>query len=547
MKLKYAVAAAALAWQSQAATCIWINEEASAAQSWTVASNWQDGVVPSLGDDVQAGASAAIDFSGADVGSVTCAGSLVIDCGGGTMTNRGDVTATSIRLSNAYVYLPAGEHVWTHGGAFTIGPKDTATYFIGEGTFVKSGAGTLQQSERWATAKSIFQCAGGVKVVQGTFQMWQYGAHFKSPASELVVDGRSAAVELQLSSNLRFGELKTLRLLNRGTFRANGDTSLESVFVGDKELAKGKWGAWNATDTDNKILNIVSISGVDSGITVTREPENPYRAEDFALSSGETRVWTGAAGTSAWTTPGNWQGGVAPLLFDDVHVPAEVTTAPKISGTGNYYHSVLIESPVSMDGRLNLSGDYTVSGVTSTITVYSQLTFLSGDHVMDVSAPVNVTWHYTVTPGPFVVNGSLTKRGAGKLTLNTSSGSVNAPVPVGGTLAVEGGELCLNVAASELQCTNVVVSGEGSVLTVKGAGIDTNAVVSVSDGGRLKLDGSFTQKVRSYIKDGSAKRAGRTYGSTASEADSQDDEAFSGAGMLEPWFRSTLGFMLLVK
>lgn len=557
-----AATAAALAWQSQAATCTWINEETATAQSWTVASNWQDGVVPSAGDDVQAAASAAIDFSGADVGSVTCAGTLVIDCGGGTMTNRGDVTATSISLKNAYVYLPEGDHVWTHSGDFLFTSSSTASanaWFIGEGSFTKAGAGTMKSSGT-TTNYGLFKNTGTITIKGGGFEVQPYGADtFRGP-TEIVVDGITSVLYMRRDnyswdSARKFGTVYTLRLNNKGRIYLHGEGNNTAVhkmtrlFIDDKECAAGSWGAWNSTVVDYKSLRIYADAGKENlcQLTVTEDPENPYRAEDFVLSSGDTRVWTGAAGTSAWATRGNWQDGIAPRLFDDVHVPAEVTTAPKISGNNNYYHSILIESPVSMDGRLYLSGDYSVSGVTSTITVYSQLTFLSGDHVMDVSAPVNVTWHNSVTPGPFIVEGSLTKRGAGKLTLKTNSGSVNAAVPVGGTLSVEGGELCLDVAASELQCTNVVVSGEGSVLTVKGAGIDTNAVVSVSDGGKLKLDGSFTQKVRSFVKDGSARRAGRTYGSTSSGAASLDGEAFSGAGMLEPWFKSTLGFMLILK
>lgn len=546
-----AVAAVALSVSASAKTCTWINAETGTAQSWTVAENWQDGAAPSAGDDVLVENAAAIDFAGADLGSLTYTGSgtLTIDSGNGTMTNRGDFTATTVLIKNTSVYLPEGDHVWTHSGSLCFGPKTCTVHFTGPGSQVKAGAGTMQQNERWSSAQSIFQMTGALVIREGTVQVMQYGATFGG-TKELVIDGRTAALEMQQGSAL--GTIATVRLLNSGKFKAYASYSVAGLFVDGKACAAGTWGAWNSTTADYRTLNVIvaNQNNVNAGcLKVTIEPEDPYSAEDFALFSGTKAVWTGAAGTTTWTDSANWQDGVVPSLFDDVEIPAGVTVAPNFNGNNYlYFHSIDAKSAFSVNCQLNLSGDLVATGFTTAFRLYPKVTFLSEvDHVMDVSAPVNVDWHNSVKPGPFVVSGSLTKRGAGKVTIGTQSGSDHASVPVGVTLAIEEGEVALGSAEAKLQCTNVVVAGASGALTVKGAVIDTNAVVSVSNGGRLNLSGSFTQKVRGFVKDGDARRAGRTYGSASSGADVQDDVTFSGAGLLLPWFKVATGFLLYVR
>ncbi len=525
------VAVASIGMPSLGATCTWIQTDATTAQAWSEAANWQDGNVPSAGDDVVISSAANINFAGATVGSITASAALTIDCGGGTLTVNGNVTGTTLTIQNTTVSLPAGEHVWSTSGAFYYGSGKITVYFVGEGTFVKAGEGKMQQSARWSTAQKLFQVP--VIVRGGTLETTQYGAIF-SGVTELVVDGAGANVSVQQKGML--GSVKTVKLLNSGVLSVSGVNSIEKLYIDGKECAAGTWGAWNSKAVDYKSLQLAAYdSRPDASYVTVTSTEGTYTADDFRLFTGNTRVWTGAANTT-WTDAGNWQDGKVPNMWDDIVISADAVNAPKIvhgnSGPWGYYHSMTDNKGVSVSGRLYLSGDFTAKG--GKVSVYTVLSFVGeGEHTIENDAEIAMTWHSSVVGEHLNSEGNLTKRGTGKISLNTASG----PVVVAGKLQIEEGEICGN-AALDIQATNIVVTGSSSVLTLKGVSIaDTeNTVIRLEKGGKINLNGSFTQQVGKLFMEGISQKKGRTYGSTSSAAEKKEDTAFVGAGLLEPLY-----------
>ena len=515
------------------ATCTWIQTDTTSAQDWSVASNWQDGVAPSAGDDVVITSAANINFGGATVGSIKASADLVIDCNGGTLVVNGDVTGTKLTVQNTTVSLPAGDHVWTTSGDFLFGPSGASpeVYFVGTGNFIKAGAGTMQQAYRWASAPQdgLFQVP--VTVKEGTIITMQWGSFFKG-TTELTVDGPKANFSVAAAKML--GSVTTVKLLNHGTISVKGENSIEKLYVGGKQCAKGKWGTWNSTVVDYKSLNVLSYSGsADSDyLNVTAEPEaDAYTADDFQLFTGETKVWTGAASTT-WTDAANWQDGNLPISWDDIVISVDAANAPKIQhgngGPWGYYHSITDNKGLTLSGRLFLSGDFTAKG--GAVSVYPVLAFVGeGDHVIDNDVYIKMTWHSSVAGYNLNSEGNLIKRGTGKIEQTTGA----APLTVAGELRIEAGEMSEN-ATAVINATNIVVTGESAVLTLAGAGItDTeNSVVKVANGGKINLNGSFTQTVGKFYKDGTSQKKGRTYGSSTSAADRKDDTVFEGTGLL---------------
>ena len=515
------------------ATCTWIQTDATTAQDWSVASNWQDGVAPSAGDDVVIPSAANINFGGATVGSITASADLVIDCNGGTLVVNGDVTGTKLTLQNTTVSLPAGDHVWSTSGDFLLGPSTASpeVYVVGAGNFIKAGAGTMQAAYRWASAPSqgLFQMP--VTVKEGTIITTQWGKMFVG-VTELVIDGPSANFSVAASGML--DSVKTVKLLNHGTISVNGANTIEKLYVDGKQCAAGKWGTWNSTVVDYKSLNVLSYSGKPDSdyLNVTAEPEaDAYTADDFQLFTGETKVWTGAASTT-WTDAANWQDGSLPISWDDIVISADAVNAPKIQhgngGPWGYYHSITDNKGLTVSGRVFLSGDFTAKG--GAVSVYPVLAFVGeGDHVIDNDAYIKMTWHSSVAGYNLNSEGNLIKRGTGKIEQVTAA----APLTVAGELRIEAGEISEN-ATAVINATNIVVTGESAVLTLAGAGIaDTeNSVVKVANGGKINLNGTFTQTVGKFYKDGTSQKKGRTYGSSTSAADKVDDTVFAGAGLL---------------
>lgn len=531
--------------QANVRTCTWTNTDVSAAQAWTNTASWSDldddgiGDVPNPGDNVNIPAAAYINFAGADIGNLRhTGGALKIHCAGGTMTNSGDFVSTgaSVDFYSGTIFFSAGEHVFSNSCTVT---HDSATYFKGPGGFTKKGGGLFYYG---SSAIDCYLFTGPLKIREGQFKTQGYGpASFNGPR-EILVDGATASLSLQKAGQM--SGLITLRLRNKGSVVVVGAQYAHRIFIDDTGCAVGTWGFWNSTDVDYKSLRVNTGGTAGYYANAMSGPvADPYEGIGNALWSGETRHWTGATST-AWDTDSNWEEGLAPQLLDDVVIPADAPNAPALltSITWTYLHSITTAKDIGTNGRrLYLTGDLNLDG--GSFSAYPTIELSKGDHVIGGTGDLYLKWHSSLTYS-LGGEGGVIKRGSGKIYTGTAS-----PVMIKGGLAVEGGTFQLSNAGDTFPyCTNITVSGAGSLFSVASAVINTNATVSLNDSGQLKLNGSFTNLVYRYVMENNCQKANRTYGSTASEAVKTDDVHFVGAGMIQPWYDDIpLGFMLILR
>lgn len=125
---------------------------------------------------------------------------------------------------------------------------------------------------------------------------------------------------------------------------------------------------------------------------------------------------------------------------------------------------------------------------------------------------------------------------ASTLTICHSQSSTNA------TVAVEKGTLAFSSGATWTGATNVVVSGTGRLVVADGRTVK-NAVVRISDTGKIEILAGVTMRCAKLVVDGEEVTSG-TFGSAESAGDKRFAEHFTGGGVMTV---GTLGLMLLLR
>ena len=170
------------------------------------------------------------------------------------------------------------------------------------------------------------------------------------------------------------------------------------------------------------------------------------------------------------------------------------------------------------------------------MSTYAQVKFAGKwDHVLDTGdSTLTAEWHQNLKEGSIAGEGRLIKRGSGTVVNKTNH---SAPFGLNGTLVVEEGHMDMTgnhqMWYESMICTNIVVKGTGSKLTLTQAKMHESAAVSVLNGGVVNLNGSFTNTIGRLYLDGHSKHRGRTYGSRTSAAE-RKSSYFSGKGTLLP-------------
>lgn len=522
-------------------TCEWTNDVTATAQSWTNSANWKDidddgtGDIPRPGDDVLIAAAATINFAGAHIGTLThTVGALILECSNGVLTNDTDFVTkgASVTLRGGQIYLPYGEHVLsntctvTHIKYNTSQRVYTPTQFKGLGGLTKKGSGAITYS---GDPYELYLFTGPLKVCGGTFQTNSYGDYTPLPGPhEILIDGAT----LTVNRNYHLSMQHTVRIVNRGNLSLSGQEHIHRLFINGMGCAIGKWGGSSATDVDHKS---VRISGGTSERWVYPQCEpktDPYAPGPELIWSGETKHWIGTVST-AWNTDSNWAEGIAPENLDDIVIPAGTPYAPVIPQENNVFktfHTLTTEKDLTTRGwQVTLTGDLHLNG--GNFTAYPTITFAKGTHVIDGSGTLTLNWHSSLSY-VFGGAGDIIKRGTGTVT----TGDTAAPFAHQGFLRVEGGSFKLKNSGDTMpNCTNVTVTGSGSIFQISAARFRADTVLSVADGGVVNLNGSFTNTIGRLYLDDSAMIKGHIYGSKKSDAKRRIAYPFfSGKGAVLP-------------
>lgn len=208
------------------------------------------------------------------------------------------------------------------------------------------------------------------------------------------------------------------------------------------------------------------------------------------LMSGSPAVWTGAAGDSKWSTPGNWDQDAVPAVAQDVSLPAGAAGAINVDSAGVEIGNLMIGgggyslsgNAIAMDGNIVDSGSSSISNNIS----------LSNDQEVNVDAGSVLTFNGQVEDNTFH---GITKDGAGTLLIGGAgsiaySGQTNV---TGGTLDVEG-----SIASAVSVDSGAALDGDGYVgrIIISGGtlspGDNSNPYATLNSGGGVTLDSAST-------------------------------------------------------
>jgi hypothetical protein len=113
----------------------------------------------------------------------------------------------------------------------------------------------------------------------------------------------NVAFELRVRAMDRYGNLRTA---DTSTVRLE-QTGASATMPAPAKLVAGQ--------------RTVTITYTDYGTSQVTAVSRPARGWQTVPVFGVTRVWTAGAGTTNWSTGGNWQHGAVPMHLDSVHIP----------------------------------------------------------------------------------------------------------------------------------------------------------------------------------------------------------------------------------
>src|SRR5262245_27727090 len=122
-------------------------------------------------------------------------------------------------------------------------------------------------------------------------------------------------------------------------------------------------------------------------------------------AAAAARTWSGAGGNNQWTTPANWQGGVAPVAGDELTFPAGGAQTTNVNNfpAGTSFAALTFAAAYTVSGNaLTLTGPLAITAV-ATVTV------TLGTPVAIASAPdltVNVQGTSTLELGGVISGGA---------------------------------------------------------------------------------------------------------------------------------------------
>jgi autotransporter-associated beta strand protein len=439
------------------------------------------------------------------------------------------VVAAAPRLFAAVVYWDTDDSIPGAGGAMPFGFWDSATPswsldpagavatqpWTPDDTAIFS-AGSDATGE-YIVSISATQTAGGLTVEEGVVAL--AGGTIAIGAGPITIGpGATLSTDSSLRVTTTAGSVLTL---NGGTLISTNPGFAGTFFDTDSQIVLGTAGG--TFSHTGAMLNIVQTATTITG------------------SGSLTKAGPGVlaiAGTATYTGPTFVKDGELRIRTTANRLP--VTTAVTVITPG-----ILNLNGVSQQiGSLTGTGSVGLAGATLTVGDAANSSF-TGVIADTANAGAN---------GSTATGGSLTKVGAGTLTLTGNNTYTGLTTVTGGTLvagisgALGSGNVTVQNTATKLTIQTGVVSaiGNAATLTLAGGGTTGSA-----DAGFLELGAGVNEIVGGLVLGGVAQGLG-TYGSTLSSATLKDDEYFAGTGIVtvipEPGATSMLlgGFSALL-
>jgi fibronectin-binding autotransporter adhesin len=439
-------------------------------------------------------------------------GVLNLPTAGTTFTHSGSITGGSV--DGDFTKTGAGELVLTgtsnfngflrvQGGGLTIASGGSVTSTAGE---ISNGAGSTVNVGGSGAASSW--------TMSGNLTVGQYGAG----ALAVNAGGTVTSASLDISS-VYAGTVNVSGTLNSGTLgvgnfksgtltiSAGGVVNSSNVSIGCSTVAyPTATGAYGTVTVDGGTWNLSSGSALSIGkrnsntLTITNggTVSTPYATVFGYTSGGYTAINIGGGtGTSTFNVSSGFD--LSAAKCDIILNSGGILSARNLYDAGNAYSVIYYDG-----GTLRIN---------STTTSNTRATIRPGGGTIDTPSGTNFTMANTIIGSS---GGSLTKTGAGQLTLGNVL-SMNGPLTVaGGNLSLVAGPNntistgAANIAPTAGTAASVTV-GNSSVWTINGAltigssgtlNINSGSIVSTAglngtglvnlDGGTLRITSSGT-------------------------------------------------------
>jgi autotransporter-associated beta strand protein len=261
-----------------------------------------------------------------------------------------------------------------------------------------------------------------------------------------------------------------------------GGSSFSTTFSGRPE------GSTQIVNNVQYRISYVGGSGNDVTLTVAG-----YTA------TGVTRAWNGGGTNNFWLDPGNWLGGIAPILGDSLLFPpgaAQLTNQNDLPAGAVFNSLGFATDAVVADGNaLNLFGSLQATQAAGVVTLGMPVGLLPASGVSTVQ--VANAGAALVLAGRLALNGSTIKSGAGLWSISGCDGA--GPLDVrAGTLSLSGSNsfmgLTLVRSNAALRCQSGAALGAasaGSETVVEAGGDIFSAGAGVSPAEPLQLAGNL--------------------------------------------------------
>ncbi|MFA6456631.1 MAG: hypothetical protein WCW40_07410, partial [Bacteroidota bacterium] len=458
--------------------------------SWTIATNWTNGV-PTSASDVIIG---DINFSNAPSLSTTATVK--------SLTISGDFKSTTLTLTNALTI----SNDLTIGGAFAsalAATSNKAIITVGGNISLSTANATLATSRKNLTISGNF-------TVNGTFTAGNNGMTVFSGVSQ-TISGTSAALAFE-KVTINAGTTVTLQrnittnntVTINGTLvpgsstitNASGTTTFGSGSVVYVTSATGLAGIFTSTLTQDLKMSAgsttyYSASSIGQTITsftysnlIITNPNTCTLGGTVTINGGNVTQSTGILDLATFTLNRSAAGGVFTASSGTVikiqnasGFPSNFATYSIASDNTVEYNGAAQTVASQSYGNLILSGSLAKSTSATAFTVSGDLT-LSGTATFSPSANITVNGTTTIGSGT-IFNG-------GTALSHTLAGS----------LVNNGGTLNGNTSTMTLSGTNKSLSGSGSYsfnnLTVTGSGLTISSTTNIIVGGNLTTSGAGT-------------------------------------------------------
>ena len=417
-------------------------------------------------------------------------------------------------------------------------------HFRGTGTtsFATPGQSVIGEADHWPnltrTLLTDVVALGRLNLSLNNFTL----------TSDLLGVGGTRTLTATGLNNRGFGTLRNvaLRIEDGTAIRADGGLTLRDYDPSAIQLDFVRSGGSAPLDFATfltvpsgagRYLRATDVNGATDGLfTVNVTNQTPATHGGFAETIGGAVltgwpasipfVWTGGAGSSTWTTVGNWSGGVVPGPADSVFVPSGLTIAPSIPA-GVTLRSLISEHDgapipvagdltitrnvlVSQGGGLECSGAVILDNAVAPMSIAGRFgclvrvvsglaTAIDTVTLVEASLQIEGTGSFDAGADLVSIQGSLTTLGAGTLRMTSDSADVDVGSDVsfgGGSTAglLVNGVLFLQGNFTQLGSPSAFAASGSHTTVLQSAAIPTVTFANPGSGatashfGRLVLD-----------------------------------------------------------